>query len=153
MKCSWQKWARKKKAGEKGKEKGKNGKEIAGKKIKFDTGGHSDDSMHSGGGTSSGLQVPTSSLSLLSQIKKPPQSLSSLQVVIFIQDSSIHWPSSPPGQSLSLAQDCMIHLPFIQEITMSSRYSCKFCNNKFKNPNGGWSITNDYITLFFWQTF
>ena len=69
--------------------KRKKGKGIAGK-IKFDTGGHSDDSMHSGGGTSSGLQVPTSSLSLLPQIKKPPQSPSSMQVVIIKQDSSIH---------------------------------------------------------------
>ena len=79
--------------GERGKverKKGKKWERDSWKKIKFDTGGHSDDSMHSGGGKSFGLQVPTSSLSLLPQIKEPPQSLSSLQVVIVIQDSSIH---------------------------------------------------------------
>ena len=77
------------KRGKKGEGRGK-GKMDSWKKIKFDTGGHSDDSMHSGGGTSSGLQVPTSSLSLLPQIKKPPQSPSSMQVVTIKQDSSIH---------------------------------------------------------------
>ena len=77
-----------------GKGNGGRGKELVRQleKIKFDTGGHADKSMsvHTGGGSSSGLHIPSSSLSLMAQIKTPPQSLSSMQVMIDKQIRLIH---------------------------------------------------------------